>query len=481
MKYRTESDSLGSVQIPETALYGAQTQRALENFQISGLRMPRAFIEALGLIKAACAKANVQLQQLDAPIGTAIIEAAEAVASGHYDDHFPLDVFQTGSGTSSNMNANEVIAHLATSALQSPSGERENKGATTHPVSGAPTTTVHPNNQVNQSQSSNDVIPTALHLSCGLQAHRTLIPALEQLACTIAKRAEGLQGIVKTGRTHLMDAMPLTLGQELSGWQAQIEQHCLRIQESLRPLYALAIGGTAVGTGINTVPGFGAQVAAFLAEDTGLPWHVDSNYFRALSFMEPVLQLSGQLRAIATSFIKIANDLCLMNSGPLAGFSEIALPTLQPGSSMMPGKVNPVIPEAVIMAATQVIGFDTSVSISAATGKFQLNTMLTLIAYNTLTSIQLMTASARHLAEKALAHFTVNETHIAAQLASNPILITALNPIIGYEKGAEIAKRAYQEKRPIKDVAREMIPVSTLSNEALERLLDPKLLAHPHF
>ena len=452
MKHRIEHDSLGEVQIPASAFYGAQTQRALDNFQISGLVMPRPFIQALGFIKAASATVNLALGQLDPKTAAAIIEAAEGVAVGKYDDHFPLDVFQTGSGTSTNMNANEVIAHVASTRLGSP---------------------VHPNDQVNRSQSSNDVIPTAIHLSCSLEIQSRLLPALEHLFNGIQDKSQSCMMIVKTGRTHLMDALPLTFGQELGGWANQIEQHIKGIKQSAEALQTLAIGGTAVGTGINAPPAFGAEVAKVLSARTKIAFRTHTNYFSALSFVAPIVELSGQLRSIATSLIKISNDLRLMNSGPLAGFAEITLPTLQPGSSIMPGKVNPVIPEAVIMAAIQVIGLDAAIGMAASLGNFQLNTMLPLLAYNSLMSLQLISQSAQHLCDKAIQSFTVNETHIASQLANNPMLMTALNPLIGYEKGASIVKRAYQEKRPIKEVVKEMLD---LSSEELDRLLDPRTL-----
>ncbi|MBP6104470.1 MAG: class II fumarate hydratase [Gammaproteobacteria bacterium] len=452
MKHRIEQDSLGAVQIPASAFYGAQTQRALDNFQISGLVMPRPFIQALGLIKAACATVNLALGQLDPTIAATIIEAAEAVAAGKYDEHFPLDVFQTGSGTSTHMNANEVIAHVASTRLGSP---------------------VHPNDHVNRSQSSNDVIPTAIHLSCRLEIQSHLLPALEHLFKGIQDKSQLCMMIVKTGRTHLMDAMPLTLGQELGGWASQIEQHIKSIKQSAEALQALAIGGTAVGTGINAPPAFGTAVAKVLSARTKIPFYTNPNYFSALSFVAPIVELSGQLRSMATTLIKISNDLRLMNSGPLAGFAEITLPPLQPGSSIMPGKINPVMPEAVMMAAVQVIGLDAAIGMAASLGSFQLNTMLPLLAYNSLMSLQLISQSAQHLCDKAIRSFTVNEAHIASQLANNPILMTALNPLIGYEKGARIVKRAYQEKRSIKEVAKEMLD---LSAEELDRLLDPRTL-----
>lgn len=449
---RIEKDSLGEVLIPKDALYGPQTQRAVDNFPNSGLKMPPTFIHALAKIKAACAKVNADLKLLAPDIAKAIIDAADSVAEGQYDMYFPIDVFQTGSGTSTNMNVNEVIARIA--SLRSHQ-------------------TIHPNDHVNMSQSSNDIIPTTIHVSCSLETQFQLLPALHHLADTLTIRAKSLEHIVKTGRTHLMDAMPLTFGQELGGWATQICHGIQRIESTLPRLQALAVGGTAVGTGINAPPEFGKRVVIELSNRVGISFTSQPNYFVGLSSQDTVVELSGQFRVLAVSLTKICNDLRLMNSGPLAGFGEIALPTLQPGSSIMPGKVNPVIPEAVCMASAQVIGYDTTITLSGLSGNFQLNTMLPVIAYNILHSIKLLTNSANALADKAIAGFIVNEAHIQETLSRNPILVTALNPIIGYEKGAEIAKRAYREKRSVKEVAQEM---TTLSAEELDRLLDPTLL-----
>lgn len=449
---RMEKDSLGEVKVPKDALYGAQTQRAIDNFPKSGLTMPRSFIRALGLIKAACAKVNADLHLLDPQLAKAIIDAAESVANGEYHEHFPIDVFQTGSGTSTNMNANEVIARLA--SLRSHQ-------------------TIHPNDHVNMCQSSNDVIPTAIHVSCSVDTHSILLPALRHLAECIFNRSKELNNVVKTGRTHLMDAMPLTFGQELGGWAYQIQQDIHRIESTLPRLHALTLGGTAVGTGINAHPEFGKRVVIELSNNTGIPFTPHINYFTGLSSQDTSVEFSGQCRVIAVTLTKIANDLRWMNSGPLAGLGEIVLPTLQPGSSIMPGKVNPVIPEAVCMAAAQVMGNDATVAISGSSGNFQLNTMLPVIAYNILHSIRLLANSARALADKAISSFVVNEPHIQEQLSRNPILVTALNSIIGYEKGAEIAKRAYREKRSIKEITLEM---TDISSDELDKLLDPALL-----
>jgi fumarate hydratase class II len=449
---RVERDSLGSLDVPAEALWGAQTQRAIENFPPSGLRMPRAFIEALALIKYAAAGANAELGDLPGTIAIAIQEAALEVASGAYDDQFPVDVFQTGSGTSSNMNANEVIASLASRAL----------GAA-----------VHPNDQVNMSQSSNDVVPTAIHVSAALLLRRQLQPALEQLQKILGERGAEFAGIVKTGRTHLMDAMPITLAQEIGAWQSQIASCEARLAAVTPRLHALAQGGTAVGTGINARAQFGAVFARHLAKRSGIAFRPAENYFEALASQDTAVELSGQLKVLSVSLMKIANDLRWMNSGPLAGLAEIALPALQPGSSIMPGKVNPVVAESVTMIAAQVIGNDSTITVAGQSGNFQLNVMLPVIAYNLLQSMELLAIGCRNLAEHAIAGFTVNRARIQDALARNPILVTALNPIIGYEKGAAIAKQAYREGRPILDVAAEM---TDLSVDELRRLLDPKSL-----
>ena len=451
-KYRTEHDSMGELQVPADALWGATTQRAVENFPISGLPMPRQFIAALGLVKWACAGANSELGLLKSDIAIAVRKAALEVAAGNHDAHFPIDVFQTGSGTSSNMNANEVIGHLASEAL----------GAE-----------VHPNDHVNMSQSSNDAIPTCVHVSAAIAIHEHLLPALRHLSATLEKKSEEVGHIVKTGRTHLMDAMPVTLGQELDGWRSQVDHAEERLNDSMKRLTALAMGGTAVGTGINAHPRFGDKVAVLLEEQTGIAFTSAESKFESLSSQDAAVETSGQLRVLAVSLTKIANDLRWMNSGPLAGISEIALPALQPGSSIMPGKVNPVIPEAVAMVAAQVMGNDLTVAMSGQSGNFQLNVMLPVISYNLLQSIELLANACTVLADKAIAGFTVNEDKINAAVGRNPILVTALNPVIGYELGAKIAKQAYAEGRPLKDVAREL---TDLTDEELDRLLDPAAL-----
>ncbi len=451
-QFRNEQDSMGELQVPAHALYGAQTQRAVDNFPISGLRLPGSFIRALALIKDAAAQCNVELGLLEPEMGAAISQAAQSIAAGNHIEQFPVDVFQTGSGTSSNMNANEVIASLASGYCAKP---------------------VNPNDHVNMGQSSNDVIPTAIHLSAALVLDETLLPALHHLQVTIDSKAESLDGLIKTGRTHLMDAMPVQLSQSLSGWSGQIQLAIQRLEGSRNRLHQLAQGGSAVGTGINVHPGFAQLFAAKLSESTGLRLKPATNLFCALACQDTAVEVSGQLKALACALIKIANDLRWMNSGPLAGLGEIELQALQPGSSIMPGKVNPVIPEAVMMVAAQVIGNDAAITVGGQHGNFELNVMLPLIAHNLLQSETLLASAARQLADKAIATFKVNESNLTEALARNPILVTALNPIIGYQKAAAIAKKAYAQGRPVIDVAAEE---TGMSREELAQLLDPARL-----
>jgi fumarate hydratase class II len=428
---RTVSDSMGKLEVPEDALWGAQTQRAVDNFPISGMPMPRRFIAALGLVKWAAAGANSELGLLKSEEAVAIQKAALAVADGEHDRHFPIDVFQTGSGTSSNMNANEVIARLATGHLGSD---------------------VHPNDHVNMCQSSNDVIPTCVHVSAAIAIQKELLPALKHLAATIDKKADEVRGTVKTGRTHLMDAMPITLGQELDGWRSQVVHGSERLTDTMKRLSALAQGGTAVGTGINAHPKFGAKVAQLLAERTGVKFREADSLFDGLSSQDAAVETSGQLRVLAVSLMKIANDLRWMNSGPLAGLGEIALPALQPGSSIMPGKVNPVIPEAVAMVSAQVMGNDATIAVAGQSGNFQLNVMLPVVAHNLLQSVEILANACTCLADSAIAGFAVNQENIDRALHMNPILVTALNPVIGYEKGAAVAKKAYAPPLPCRKI-----------------------------
>jgi fumarate hydratase class II len=449
---RTERDSMGDLQVPAAALWGAQTQRAVQNFRISGRPMPRGFIRALGLIKAAAAQTNANLGLMPKTRAAAIRRAAMAVAEGEHDDQFPVDIFQTGSGTSSNMNANEVIAALVM---------RAGRGK------------VHPNDDVNLGQSSNDVVPTAIRISALLAVVEDLLPALQHLRRTIDRRARESRKLVKTGRTHLMDAMPLTFGQELGAWSSQLDSARMRIEDSLKRLRRLPIGGTAVGTGINSDPGFGKRVTQTVSVLSGVRFVVADDKFEGLAAQDDAVELSGQLSALAVALMKIANDLRWMNSGPLAGLGEIELPALQPGSSIMPGKVNPVIPEAVAMVCAQVMGHHTAVTIAGQSGNFQLNVMLPLIAANLLESIGLLANATRALADNAIAGMTFRMERIADALERNPILVTALNPAIGYEKTAAIAKKAYRERRPVLEVALED---SGLDAKTLKQLLDPAAL-----
>jgi fumarate hydratase class II len=447
--FRVEKDSMGPLKVPAAALWGAQTQRAVENFPVSGQRMPRTFIRALGLIKATAAEVNAELELLDSRVARRIVEAAVEVAEGAHDAQFPVDVFQTGSGTSSNMNANEVIAALASRKLRAP---------------------VHPNDHVNYGQSSNDVIPSAIHVAAALGLQERLLPALEHLAKVIERKARSLKGVTKTGRTHLMDAMPVRFDQELGGWARQVRNDIARFKAAQPRIQTLAQGGTAVGTGINAHPEFGARFAAALSKRTGVKFTASPDYFESLSAQDAAAELSGQLKVTAVSLMKIANDLRWMNSGPLAGVGEIELPSLQPGSSIMPGKVNPVIPEATCMVAAQVIGNDATITVAAASGNFQLNVMLPVIALNLIQSIELLANVSRLLADKAIAGFKVRKDNIRKALDRNPILITALNAVIGYEKGAAIAKKAYKQGRPVLEVAKEE---TSLSEDELKKLLDP--------
>ncbi|MDD5271676.1 MAG: class II fumarate hydratase, partial [Methylovulum sp.] len=423
-EYRLEKDSMGELQVPVQALYAAQTQRAVDNFPISGLTMPPAFIKTVALIKKTAAQVNCDLGELDAELAQAIIAAAEQVISGQHGEQFPVDVFQTGSGTSTNMNVNEVLAHLASQLAGK---------------------AVSANDHVNMGQSSNDVIPTAIHVSAALECQQALLPSLAYLAEVIGQKAASLDHVTKTGRTHLMDAMPVRMSQELGGWALQIRNASDRLEATLPRVYKLAQGGTAVGTGINADPRFAEQFAQVLSAETGLPFTPNESFFEGLSCQDAIVELSGQLKVIAVSLMKIANDLRWMNSGPLAGLGEIELPALQPGSSIMPGKVNPVIPEATAMVAAQVIGNDATITIAGQSGSFQLNVMLPVIAYNILQSIELLSNVSRLLADKAIAGFTVRQDNLQQALARNPILVTALNPIIGYAKAAEVAKAAYKQ------------------------------------
>ena len=456
MKYRIEKDSMGEVQVPFDALWGAQTQRALENFKISGIKFAfpfgRSFIEALGVIKFAAAASNQKLKLLDSRKAKAIKIASREVLSGVHDSQFPLDVFQTGSGTSTNMNANEVIANLASKKAR---------------------IKINANDDVNMSQSSNDVIPTAISISALLDTKRLLLPSLDSLIKVIDKKASSLSGQVKTGRTHLMDAMPIDFSQELSGWSSQLKAVEKSIISAAKEIAYLPQGGTAIGTGVNAHKDFGKIFASEVSKLTKLNLKTSTNYFKSLSAQDSAAQLSSSVKNLSLVLTKISNDLRWMNSGPLTGLGEIELEALQPGSSIMPGKVNPVIPEAVAMACADVIGNDVTVSIASQSGNFQLNVMLPVIAYNLLKSISLMSNSMPLLANKAIKTFKVNKKNIEKSLSMNPILVTALNREIGYEKAAHIAKKAYKEQRSIIDVAHEE---TGLSIKKLKILLNPAKL-----
>ncbi len=443
---------MGKLRVPAGALYRAQTQRAAENFPVSGRPMRPAFIRALALIKLAAADANMELGLLNKKIGAAIAAAAKEVAAGEHLAHFPVDVFQTGSGTSSNMNINEVLSTLAAQK------SRMNVSANDH---------------VNMGQSSNDVVPTAIHVSAVLRLRGALLPALEHLAKTIEKKARQTRRHIKTGRTHLMDAMPVRMSQELGGWAAQVRKSIARIKDSEKRLLMLAQGGTAVGTGINTHPKFAALFARKLKQTTGAPFVPNASFFESLASQDAAVEMSGQLKAAAVALMKIANDLRWMNSGPLAGLGEIELPALQPGSSIMPGKVNPVAAESACMVAARVIGNDAGITVAGQSGNFQLNVMLPLIADNLLESIELLAAVAPLLADRAIAGFHPRPEAMRRSLAQNPILVTALNPVIGYLKAAQIAKRAYKEGRPVLDVAAEE---TEIPRAQLAKLLDPAKL-----
>ncbi|MGO2286959.1 class II fumarate hydratase [Pseudomonas lundensis] len=449
---RIERDSMGELHVPEAALYGAQTQRAVDNFPVSHQRMPTQFIRALILAKAAAAKANVALGQISDAQGNAIVEATQILLAGDFMEHFPVDIFQTGSGTSSNMNANEVIATLATRVL----GE-----------------TINPNDHVNCGQSSNDIIPTSIHVSAALGLHERLLPALTHLVEIIERKALQVHSHVKTGRTHLMDAMPVRMSQVLNGWAQQLKANIGHLQDLQPALQSLAQGGTAVGTGINAHPQFAALFSQQLSALTHVQFTPGEDLFALIGSQDTAVSVSGQLKATAVSLMKIANDLRWMNSGPLAGLGEIELEALQPGSSIMPGKVNPVIPEATAMVAAQVIGNDSVITVAGQSGNFELNVMLPVIAQNLLSSIELLANVSRLLADKAIATFKVNEAKLKEALSRNPILVTALNPIIGYQQAAEIAKTAYKQGRPVIDVALEF---TDLPRSQLEVLLDPEKL-----
>ncbi|MGW1974949.1 class II fumarate hydratase [Streptomyces sp. NPDC001889] len=458
--YRIEHDSMGEVRVPAHAKWRAQTQRAVENFPVSGQRLERAHIEALARIKGAAARVNAELGVIGADVAEAIADAAAEVADGRWDDHFPVDVFQTGSGTSSNMNTNEVLATLATERLGRP---------------------VHPNDQVNASQSSNDVFPSSIHIAATAAVTADLIPALEHLAAALERKSAEFAEVVKSGRTHLMDATPVTLGQEFGGYAAQIRYGVERLRSALPRLAELPLGGTAVGTGINTPPGFSAAVIAEVARATGLPLTEARDHFEAQGARDALVETSGQLRTVAVSLTKIANDLRWMASGPRTGLAEINLPDLQPGSSIMPGKVNPVIPEAVLMVAAQVTGNDTTVAVAGAAGNFELNVMLPVMARNLLESVRLLAAASRLLADRTVDGVTANAERAREYAESSPSVVTPLNKYIGYEEAAKVAKKSLAERRTIREVVLDAgyVERGDLTLEQLDEALDVLRMTRP--
>jgi fumarate hydratase, class II len=460
--FRIETDTMGEVRVPAEALWRAQTQRAVENFPISGTTLESAHVRALALIKAAAAQTNAELGVLEQSLADAIVDAARQVADGQHDDHFPVDVFQTGSGTSSNMNMNEVLATLASRAL----GRDD---------------AVHPNDHVNASQSSNDTFPTSIHVAATEAIVRDLLPALQHLAETLEKKSREFETVVKSGRTHLMDATPVTLGQEFGGYAAQVRAGVERIQGALPRTAQLPLGGTAVGTGINTPAGFSARVIEVLAESTGLPLTEAPDHFEAQGARDGLVEASGQLRTIAVSLTKICNDLRWMGSGPRAGIAEIRLPDLQPGSSIMPGKVNPVVPEAVLMVCAQVMGNDTTVSVAGASGNFELNVMLPVIARNLLESIRLLSTASRVLADRCIEGIEADEDRCRELAESSPSIVTPLNRFIGYEAAAKVAKRALAERKTIREVVVEAghVERGDLSEAELDRALDVLAMTRP--
>ncbi|ACS30057.1 class II fumarate hydratase [Micrococcus luteus] len=464
-QFRIEHDTMGEVKVPVNALYRAQTQRAVENFPISGKGLEPAHIHALAQVKKAAAKANAELGIISQERADAIVAAADQVIAGDHDDQFPIDVFQTGSGTSSNMNTNEVLATLATRALKEAGSEDE----------------VHPNDHVNASQSSNDVFPTSVHVAVTAALVNDLVPALDHLAVSLEKKAEDFAGIVKSGRTHLMDATPVTLGQEFSGYAAQVRYGIERIQCALPRVAEVPLGGTAVGTGINTPQGFSARVIELLAEETGLPLTEARNHFEAQANRDGLVEASGQLRNIAYSIMKINNDLRWMGSGPNTGLGEIAIPDLQPGSSIMPGKVNPVICEAAIMVCAQVIGNDTTVALSSTNGAFELNVGIPVMAANLLESIRLLANTTRVMADKMIDGIEANEERCAFLAGASPSIVTPLNKVIGYEAAAKIAKHSVANKMTVREAVVDLgyVERGEVTEEQLDKALDTMSMTHP--
>ncbi len=459
-KYRIEKDSLGEMRIPETAYYGAQTARAVENFPISGITFPRHFIRALGIIKRACARANVELGDLDPKIGDAIAAAATEVIEGKLDAEFPLDIYQTGSGTSTNMNANEVIANRAAEIMGKERGHKS----------------IHPNDHVNMSQSSNDVIPTAIHVAAAYAITRELVPALEHLGLTLEAKAEQFDDVVKSGRTHLMDATPVRLGQEFEGYERQVSNAVERASRARDALLELALGGTAVGTGINRRKNFPQTAIKYINEDTGLGFFEAMDHFEAQGAKDACVEASGHLKTMAVSLSKIANDIRLLSSGPRTGIAEITLPSIQPGSSIMPGKINPVICESVTMVSAQVIGNDAAITLGGMGSYLELNVMMPLIAYNLLESVRLLSNVSRVFADKCISGITANESRARELVELNLSTCTALAPKIGYDKAAALSKEAFKSGRTVRDVAREQ---KVLPDEVLNEVLNFRRMTEP--
>ena len=459
-EYRIEKDSMGEVRVPADALYGAQTQRAVDNFPVSGICISRSLIHSLGVIKQAAAKVNAELGNIPQDVAHAIQLAAQEVIDGKLDNHFPIDIYQTGSGTSSNMNTNEVIARRAMQLVEELSVK------------------VHPNDHINFGQSSNDTFPTAIRIAGYIEAKNDLVPSLKYMRETFLKKGSEYSHVVKTGRTHLMDAMPVTFEQEFGGYARQIEVGIKRIETALSNIAELPMGGTAVGTGINTHPEFPAKFAAEVSRLTGESFREAENHFEAQATVDAPVELGAQLKTLAVSLLKIVNDLRWMNSGPNGGLGEIQLAALQPGSSIMPGKVNPVIEESMAMVCAQVIGYDASISVGGLSGNFELNVMLPMVAHSLLEAIRLLANASRNLADRSVSRIVVREDHINSLTGKNPILVTTLNPLIGYDLAAKIAKKAFAENRPLKAVALE---ICDLSEEELDKALDPSKMTRGGF
>lgn len=460
-QFRVEKDSMGEMKTPANMLYGATTQRAVENFPVSGIRFSREFIRVLALVKKSCAEVNQKLGKLDPKIASAIQSAAGEIAQGKHDEHFVLDIFQTGSGTSTNMNFNEVAANVANLALGSPIGSKK---------------PVHPNDHVNMGQSSNDIIPTAIHVAAAVATHEVLLPALKALEGTLGQKAKAFHDIIKTGRTHLQDATPIRLGQVFSGFQAQVKKGRERVERALPSVYELPVGGTAVGTGINTDAKFGQLVAESLRLSLKIPFGEAENHFEAQASKDGCVELSGALKVVAVSLTKIANDVRWLSSGPRNGIGEIIIPPVQPGSSIMPGKVNPVIPESLLQVCAQVIGNDTVITLGGMSGNFELNVMMPLIAHNLLQSITCLGAAVKMFDEKCVKGIEANKKRIEETIERSLMLSTSLAPVVGYDKAAEISKKAFAEGKTVREIALTMVDIS---QEQLNQILDPAQMVEP--